>query len=55
MKNEIQEIESTESFTKELKAIQNKIGKEQLTDNDLFVLTCEKLLRTYTFEEKGYK
>ena len=55
MKNEIKEIESAESFTKELKAIQSKVGKEMLTDNELFVLTCEKLLRTYTFEEKGYK
>ena len=55
MKNEIKEIESTELFTKELKAVQKKVGKEMLTDNDLFMLTCEKLLRTYTFEEKGYK
>lgn len=55
MKNEIKEIESTESFTKELKDIQKKVGKKMLTDDDLFILTCEKLLRTYTFEEKGYK
>lgn len=55
MENEIKEIESAESFTKELNAIQNKVGKEMLSDNDLFILTCEKLLRTYTFEEKGYK
>lgn len=55
MKNEIKEIESTESFTEELKTARKKVGKKMLSDNDLFLLTCEKLLRTYTFEEKGYR
>ena len=55
MENKIKEIESAESYTKKLKVTQDKLGKEMLTDDDLFVLTCEKLLRTFTFEEKGYK
>ncbi len=55
MKNKLNKIESAETFTEELKRVQKKIGKEELMDNDLFILTCEKILHTYTFEEKGYK
>ncbi len=55
MKNDLKTIESAEAFAKELKRVQKKAGKEKLTDNDLFILTCEKILHTYTFEEKGYK
>ena len=31
-----------------------KIGREQLTDEDLLALAAESILHTYTFEEKGY-
>ena len=55
IKKEIQEIESHEAFQNEVKKAQEKLGNEMLSDNDLFVLTCEKILRTYTFKEKGYK
>ncbi len=55
MENKTQKIDSAEAFAEELKRVQKKIGKEELTDNDLFILTCEKILHTYTFEEKGYK
>lgn len=55
MEGKIEEIESVESFSKKLHVVQKKIGKEILSDNDIFILTCEKLMRTYTFEEKGYK
>jgi hypothetical protein len=54
IKKEIQEIESHEAFQNEVKKAQEKLGREMLSDNDLFVLTCEKIVRTYTFEEKGY-
>ncbi len=55
MKDKIKQITSAESFTEELKKVQKKIGKEKLSDNELFILTCDKILRSYTFEEKGYK
>ena len=48
------EIESEESFVEKLKVVKKKIGKELLTDDDLFIMMCEKILRSYTFEEKGY-
>ena len=52
---EIRVIESQESFKNDVKKAQDKLGREMLSDDDLFVLTCDKLLRTSTFEEKGYK
>jgi uncharacterized membrane-anchored protein YjiN (DUF445 family) len=55
MDKRIKEIESEESFAEKLKEVKKKVGKELLTDDDLFIMICEKILRTYTFEEKGYK
>ncbi len=55
MDKEIQEITSAESFKENCKKVKRKIGKEPLTDDDLFILLCKKIMRTYTFEEKGYQ
>ncbi len=55
MNDIIKEITSVEAFTEELKKVQKKIGREKLTENELFILTCEKILRSFTYEEKGYK
>jgi len=55
MDKKILEIESAESFTEKLKAVKKKVGKELLNDDDLFIMMCEKIMRSYTFEEKGYK
>ena len=55
MDKKIIEIESAESFTEKLKEVKKKVGKELLTDDDLFIMICEKILHSYTFEEKGYK
>jgi len=55
MNKETKEIESAEMFAENLKEVKKKIGKELLTDDDIFCLLCEKIMRTYTFEEKGYK
>ncbi len=55
MNKKIKEIESAESFAERLKEVKKKVGKELLTDDDLFIMICEKIFHTYTFEEKGYK
>lgn len=55
MEDEIKEIQSAEEFAGKLKAVKRKMGKELLSDDDLFVLACEKIARTYTYEEKGYQ
>jgi hypothetical protein len=47
-------IDSQESFERRLREAREKTGKVLLDDDNLFVLTCEKLLHTYTFEERGY-
>jgi hypothetical protein len=31
-----------------------KIGVRQLTDDDILVLACAEIARTYSREEKGY-
>lgn len=42
-------------FTDKIIAIDNKVGKEQLTDDQLLLLAARSILKSYTFEEKGYK
>lgn len=48
-------VRSREEFKERAKEGQDKIGEKMLDDNDLFVMTCQKIARTHTFEEKGYK
>ncbi len=54
MKKKIREISSSDSFVQRLEQAKNKLEHELLNDDDLFVMACEKLMQTYTFEEKGY-
>ncbi len=42
-------------FQKDIEKVNEKIGKESLTDDDIIILASQSIKRTYTFEEKGYK
>lgn len=43
------------AFLLKVKNVQDRIGRELLTDDDLIVLATEEISRTYTREEKQYK
>ena len=53
MKN-IKPILSYNYFKKRKKEVENKLGNEILTDDDLFILACDKLFHSYTYEEIDY-
>jgi hypothetical protein len=42
------------AFLQRVKKVQERIGRELLTDDDLIVLACEEISRTFTREEKQY-
>lgn len=42
-------------FTNTIIAIDDKLGKDQVTDDQLLLLAARSILKSYTFEEKGYK
>lgn len=43
------------SFDEKLSTIREKLGKVELSDEDLLLLAADSIRHTYTFEEKGYK
>ena len=43
-----------ETLAQAVCVIGNKTGKEKLTDDDLLILACAEIARTYTRDEKGY-
>lgn len=43
------------SFQENVMKINEKIGKEELTDDEIIFLASQSIKKTYTFEEKGYK
>lgn len=53
MSDKLENKEST--FVKAITEVNNKVGKEYLTDKDLILLASQSIARTYTYEEKGYK
>ena len=55
METTIKNITTYTCFLKRLKEIKEKMGKHILTDDDLFVLMCEKIIQSYTYEEKDYQ
>ncbi|MGD9201713.1 MAG: hypothetical protein PVI26_09135 [Chitinispirillia bacterium] len=54
MENETQKIVSIKYFSERRKEVVEKIGRKLLNDDDIFILMCEKLLKSYTYEEKKY-
>jgi hypothetical protein len=43
------------AFLKSVDAITRKMGKKPLDDDDLILLACEEISRTFTHEEKKYQ
>jgi hypothetical protein len=46
--------ETPETFQQAVDKVKEKVGKELLTDDDVLVLACAEIARTYSREEKGY-
>ena len=46
--------ESAESLQQAFEKVKEKIGVRQLTDDDILVLACAEIARSYSREEKGY-
>ncbi|MCU0610091.1 MAG: hypothetical protein MUF22_10040 [Chitinispirillaceae bacterium] len=42
------------AFIRLVNETRQKIGRQQLDDNDLVILACEEISRTFTHEEKNY-
>jgi hypothetical protein len=47
-------MSETEDFQKTLARAREKTGKALLTDDDLLVLACREIAKTYTRDEKNY-
>lgn len=54
MEKEINKIVSFEYFSNRQKEVAEKVGKKELNYDDLFILLCEKILISYSYEEKKY-
>ena len=44
-----------ETMPQAVDKVKEKLGVRQLTDDDLIVLACAEIARTYGREEKGYR
>jgi hypothetical protein len=44
----------TDSLKLAAAAVEKKIGQTMLSDEDLFILACREIARTYTRDEKDY-
>jgi hypothetical protein len=47
-------VRTGRDFAGAVRVSQDKCGREALSEEDLLVLACEAISRTYTYEEKGY-
>ena len=47
-------MNDTDDFAKKSACVEEKIGKVLLTDDDLIVLACREIAKTYTRDEKNY-
>jgi uncharacterized protein YpuA (DUF1002 family) len=47
-------VDDSDDFRKTVAQVENKIGKTLLTDEDVIVLACREIARTYTLDEKNY-
>jgi hypothetical protein len=43
------------AFVREVAAIKETLGRRPLTEDELIVLACEEISRTYTHDEKSYR
>ena len=50
----IMQMNDTDDFANALTRVEGKMGKDLLTDDDLIVLACREIARTYTRDEKNY-
>jgi hypothetical protein len=48
------QINDTDDFQKALASAEGKMGKTLLTDEDVLVLACREIAKTYTRDEKNY-
>jgi hypothetical protein len=48
-------IDNLNDFNKNMKSIEEKTGKILLSDDDLLMLACREIAKTYTRDEKDYK
>ncbi len=46
--------ETEETFRQAIKKVKEKLGVQLLSDDDILMLACEEIARTYGREEKGY-
>jgi hypothetical protein len=47
-------VETSETLQQAALKAKEKIGTRPLSDNEILVLACEEIARTYSREEKGY-
>jgi hypothetical protein len=45
---------SDETLQQAVEKVKEKLGARPLTDEDILVLACAEIARTYSREEKGY-
>jgi hypothetical protein len=41
-------------FSRSVEAVENKIGKTLLSEEDLLMLSCREIAKSFTREEKDY-
>ena len=46
--------ETPETLQPAVDKVKEKVGKKLLNDDDILVLACAEIARTYSREEKGY-
>jgi hypothetical protein len=46
--------EPSETLQQAAENVKEKIGTRPLSDDEILVLACEEIARTYSREEKGY-
>lgn len=51
----MQEGPPAETLAQATERVQKTVGKRRLTDDEVVLLACAELARTYTRDEKGYR
>jgi hypothetical protein len=49
------QIMNNETFDEKYEIVQKKIGVASLSDEELLIIACREISRTYTFDEKNYQ
>jgi hypothetical protein len=47
-------IDTPETSDQAVEKVKKRLGSSPLTDDDILVLACDEIARTYSREEKGY-